>query len=158
MTQDISPARLMRALTAAHEALAALPADADELLRYSTIEGESGALELMDSIAASVEADELLVQRAKERIKRLEARAERRRGVIGYMLEALELPSIERPLYTASLSHHPRVVVLDQAALPDEYRRTAPDMAKLGTALRGGEAVPGATLSNGPPVLTLRTR
>src|SRR5262245_38915728 len=133
---QISPHRLMAALTAAREALAVLQPDDDEVIRVDTIEGQSDALEVLDSIAAHVVADEALAERARERAKRLESRADRRREVIVTMLDALGLSKIERALYSASLSHQAKAQITDAAMLPPEFMRTAPDAVKIGKALR----------------------
>lgn len=154
---NISPARLTAAMSAAQQLLASLPDD-DERLRRDTVDGQTDALDLMDWIAEQVIADEALVERARERAKRLEQRADKRREIIARMLEALDLREpLQRALYTASLTYRSKPQVIDADLLPREYFREAVDLIKLGKALHDGE-VPGATLSNPMPSLTLRTR
>jgi len=156
---NLSPARLTAAMSAAMQAIAALPDDGDERLRADTIDGQTDALDLMDQIAEAVIADESLAERARDRAKRLEARADKRREVITRMLEVLDLREpVQRPLYTASLAYRSKPQVIDATLLPRDYIREAVDLVKLGKALHAGEAVEGAVLSNPAPSLTLRTR
>ena len=152
-----SPQRLMAAVVAAQQAISALPDDADNALLLDTIEGESDVMEVMDRLAELAIADKLLAERAAERAKRIAARAERSRAVIARILEALELTKLERPLYTASVSYHRELGSLDEAELPAEYWRHAPDKVAINKALRAGQPVPGASLGNDQPRLTIRS-
>jgi hypothetical protein len=156
---NLSPARLTAAMSAAMQAIAALPDDGDERLRTDTIDGQTDALDLMDRIAEQVIADEALAERARDRAKRLEARADKRREVITRMLEALDLREpVHRALYSASLAWRSKPLVTDATLLPRDFIRDAVDMVKLGKTLHAGEEVAGAVLSNPAPHLTLRTR
>ena len=127
----------------------------DDML-LASLESETDALELLDRVAEQAIADKELAAKASERAKRLGERAERARDIVKRMLEALELKKIERPLFTASLAFHTKAIVTDQAELPEAFIRHSPDMIAIGKALREGE-VPGATLSNPEPRLTIRT-
>ena len=157
MSVSLSPRRLEAAMSAAMQLIAQLPDD-DETLRRDTVEGETDALAMMDQIAERVMADEALVERARERAKRLEARADRHREIITQMMAALELTKLDRALFTASIAYRSKAMVTDADQLPDDYIRHAVDMVKLGKALHAGTAVEGAMLSNPAPVLTIRTR
>jgi len=152
---EINPRRLEQAISAAMRIRQTLLTDDDKLLT-DTIDGETDAIALLDAIVEQALADEALVETARERIKRLEARADRRRGIVLAMLEALELHKVERPLFTASVSHRSKPLVSDPAVLPEAFIRRAPDMILLAKALRGGETIDGAVLSNPQPVLTIR--
>lgn len=156
MSATVSPRRLELAMSTAQQLLAELPED--DQLRLDTIEGETEAFELMDRITESVLADETLAELARARAKRLEERADHRRAIILQMLEALDMTKVQRPLYTASLSHRSKPVVTNADALPDDFIRHAVDLVALGKALRAGQTVEGAELSNPMPSLTLRTR
>jgi hypothetical protein len=156
MSTTVSPRRLELAMSTAQQLLAELPED--DQLRLDTIEGETEAFELMDRITESVLADESLAELARARAKRLEERADHRRAIILQMLEALEMTKVQRPLYTASLSHRSKPIVTNADALPDDFIRQSVDLVALGKALRAGQTVEGAELSNPMPSLTLRTR
>jgi hypothetical protein len=153
---DISPRRLEAAMSAAMQVKATLPDDDDTRLLIGMLEGETEVFELLDRLAEQAIADKLLAERATERAKRIEARAERSRDVIRKMLDALELQKLERPVFTASIGYRTKAIVTDQAALPADLLRTAPDMHAIARALKDGP-VAGAELSNPSPVLTLRT-
>jgi hypothetical protein len=129
--------------------------NAEERLLLDTIEGESGAFELMDRIIELVVADEALVESGKARLKRIEARADRHREILKAMMAEIA-EKVERPLATLSLGTGPRTaVVTDAKLIPEVYWRRAIDKQELLRGLKAG-AVEGAELSNGAPVLTLR--
>jgi len=144
-------------MSTAMQALAALPESDDLPLRIDTIEGESDVLELLDRIVELSIADNKLADSAKERAKRIEARAERARSLALRILEALEVPTLERPLYTATISHPRKAQVTNSDEVPPEYLRHSVDMRLLAKALLAGEDVAGACLGNPEPRLTVRT-
>ena len=146
-----------RAVSAAQQALAELPDDDDLALRIGTLEGQSDVFEVLDRIVECAVADSLIVERARLRMQRIEARADQARDLAMRILEALEVPSLERPLYTASISRRSKAIVTDPDAVPDDYYRSSIDMKLLAKALRAGERIPGAELSNPSPSLTIRT-
>lgn len=145
-------------MSAAMQLKAAAALDNDNELLLGMIEGETDALELMDRLAEQALADKALVEIGSARLKRIEQRADRIRDLLLRMLEALELPKIERALYSASISHRRNVVVTDADALPEEFVRRAPDKVALGKALRAGQELDGAMLSNPQPSLVLTSR
>jgi hypothetical protein len=150
--------RIEQAMSAAMQIRAMLGDTEDEKLLADTIDGETDALEILDRLAEQALADEALVEGARERIKRLEARADRRRHIVLQMMEAMGLSKLERSLFTASVTHRSKAIVSDQSELPDAFIRHAPDLVALGKALRSGEQIPGASLSNPSPSLVLRTQ
>jgi hypothetical protein len=151
----ISPRRIEAAMSEAMQLLAELPDD-DDRLRHDSLEGETRFFAVLDDLAEQALSDARLVELARERIKRLEARADRHREILRRMLEVADLNKAERPLYTASYSYQRKAIVTDLAALPRAFLREAADMRLLQRALKDGP-VEGAELSNPYPVLTLRT-
>jgi Siphovirus Gp157 len=149
-------AAIERAMSAAMEAISALPDDGDNVLLLNTIEGESDVLEVLDRVVEAAIADKKLAELARERAKRIEARADRARGVALQILEALQVSPLERPLYSASISYPRKPLVTNADELPKEMIREAPDMIAIGKALRAGETIPGAELRNPEPQLTIR--
>jgi hypothetical protein len=143
-------------MSAAMEAISALPDDGDNVLLLNTIEGESDVLEVLDRVVEAAIADKKLAELARERAKRIEARADRARGVALQIIEALQVSPLERPLYSASISYPRKPIVTDAMAVPDKFSRVSVDMIALGKALRAGESVPGAELRNPEPQLTIR--
>ncbi len=141
----------------------------DQRLFGDMLEGEGGdALAVIEQlIEASIEAADMAYV-AKERLTALaerKARFERRRDafrtVALQVLERINLRKLERPAWTASITNRPnRVLITDESALDDNYIRVIrePDKAAITEALKAGDNVPGAALSNGGIGLTVRTR
>ena len=148
--------KLEQAMSAAMQIREMLGETEDEKLLADTIGGETDALEILDRMVEQALADEALVDRARERIKRLEARADRRRHIALQMMEAMGLKKLERALATLSVSYRTKPIITDASLLPVELLRTAPDMHAVAKALKDGP-VPGAETSNAAAVLTLRT-
>jgi len=154
----VSPVTIERVMSDAQQAIATLPDTSDQELLLATIEGESDALEAIDKLAELALADKHLVELARARAQRLEARAAGTRSVIVAMMQGLQLNKLTRPLSTLSISHTTTAKVINQAELPSEYMRAAPDMHAIRKALTAGETIPGATLNNPSPTLTIRTK
>lgn len=115
------------------------------------------------AVAAGDMAD--MVRRRKmelgARQARFEHREEQLRGIIQQVMEALDLRSIERVEFTAAIGRGVPRIILTAAPeeLPRRFQRITvePDKVALQKALKGGEAVHGAELSNPAPILVLRT-
>jgi hypothetical protein len=144
-------------MSAAMEAISALPDDGDNVLLLNTIEGESDVLEVLDRVVEAAIADKKLAEFARERARRIEARSDRAREIATRIVEALGVSPLERPVYTCSLTFPRKPLVTNADELPDTYIRHAPDMVAIGKALRAGETIPGAELKNPAPQLTIRT-
>lgn len=122
---------------------------------------------IVKSIRAMKEA-ECNANSAKERISdlqirqsRFEIKAQAVRSVIFSVLDVLGWDKFQHPEFTVTIGK-PRIglLVTDESALPGEYIKTKsePDKALILDALKAGTEVPGATLSNGLPYLTVRTK
>lgn len=148
--------KLEQAMSAAMQIREMLGDTEDEKLLADTIGGETDALEILDRLVEQTLADEALVDSARARIKRLEARADRRRNIVLQMMEAMGLKKLERALATLSVSYRTKPIITDASLLPVELLRTAPDMHAVANALKDGP-VAGAETSNATAVLTLRT-
>lgn len=95
-----------------------------------------------------------------ERRDRYGRQQEAARDGIFRIMQAAELTKLELP--EATLSVRPgavRVVITDEADLPDSFVRVKreADKAAIKDALKAGQFVPGAALSNGGPTLHVRT-
>lgn len=156
---SMSPRRVEAAMSEAMQRIAMVD-DADDRARLEALAvGDADIFRVLDQLAENAIADKLLAELADGRADRLAERSERARDIIRRILEALDLPSIERPTYTASLAEGPKAVVIsEEAEIPDRYIRHAPDKPAIKRALAAGEDVPGCTLNNGAPVLRLLTR
>jgi hypothetical protein len=79
------------------------------------------------------------------------------------IMDAIGCHRLELPDCTISTrAGPPAVIVTDEAALPDRFIRVETtrraDKAAIATALKDGEVVDGAELSNAMPVLSVRSR
>jgi hypothetical protein len=96
------------------------------------------------------------------RLERHMRAAERTREQVQRFLLHLNLPTLVRPTYSASISagHRHVVPTREPAELPDRFRRASyeADRVALGAALRAGEKDVPAEWSNQEPTLTIRTR
>lgn len=140
----------------------------DETALHDAIEGETGLIDAINEAVTriiEIEAlDEALAARAKriaERRSRLDAQAERLRTSIVVAMADVDLKKIELPEATLSRkASPPKVIVTSEADLPSKYLvekvSVAPDKRALLEALKAGEAVPGATLSNTAETLAIR--
>lgn len=144
----------------------ALALDPDLLL--DTVEGETGLLETLDAIllaeladAEHIEALDRAIGTLKGRQQRFEVRQATRRALIEQAMMLLERKKLERPGATITMAERaPTVRVEDESAIPSRFFTTKPvlDKKALTEAVKGGEDVPGAVLTNGTVSLTVRRR
>jgi len=137
-----------------------------ELIR-DMIEGETDLSTLIGYAArelACVEGEKagivIAIDKMKERLTRHARRADAIREGIAAAMETAELSSLKTPAATLSMrASPPRVEITDPAALPAIYviqPAPIPDKKAIGAALKDGDVIPGATLSNQPPALSVR--
>ncbi len=140
----------------------------DEVLRADMIEGSTDLIEFMRRLEVRRQEADTSAQAIAANIDALRARMarfERRDQAIRYlmfnMLQAAHLRKLEMPEATLSVRLGvPKVVVTDEAALPDEFCRIKrePDKAKIKQALAELKVVPGATLSNAEDTIAIRVK
>lgn len=143
--------------------------EADEEALFDTVDGEVDLDRAIERVLRS-RAEDLgfvavlkgRIADMKARLDRFERRAEAKKDLVRM---AMELTGRTRTLRLAEFTVTPgvspqAVVVTDEALLPAEYVRTttAPDKVAIRTALMAKTEVPGATLSNGGPTLTVRSK
>jgi hypothetical protein len=175
-TRAPSAYAVQQAMSALLQAKARLLAEApditeDERLLLDSIEGEAEGdpFAVLDRlVAAAIHAADMAeiahvrATELAEREARFKRRNEQLRGVVFDMISALDIKRpIERPTYTASIGQGPvKVILTDEEALQDQYVRITktPILSAIGNALKAGEQVNGATLSNPAPRLILKTR
>lgn len=165
--------QIEQAMAAAMAAAARIQADGaeatDEAELLAALAAEGAPIDdiLTRLIRAAMEADAL----AEAATARIEAITERRarfrnhrdtwRAAAFAVMDALGLKTLKAADFTASVSAgRPAVIVTDEAAIPADYVKTTTviDKAALAAALRQGEVVPGAELSNPIPSLTIRSK
>jgi hypothetical protein len=137
----------------------------DDVLRQDMIEAETGALELIDKLIEAERESKALGDGLDAAMARLEKRGDRfaRRQIalrkyIMQIMDAANLPKVERPAATVSIvAGRPKVMITDEAALPQRCLRvkSEPNKTLIQAALLNGEVVNGATLSNPEPVLRI---
>jgi hypothetical protein len=132
-----------------------------------TLEGLSDLPDAVAGVIRSALQDEAdcetltaQIKRLQDRRSRLEVRAERKRAMALHYCQEGQLPRISRPDFTASVSMTAgRAIITDEQRLPDKWWRTKrePDKQAIRVALKEGETIPGAELSNASPTLRIRT-
>ena len=139
----------------------------DDPALIDSLDGETNVTEAIAKVIRSAEDDRAMAAALKirmaemgERAARLEARIEHKREIAAKAMDQCGLKRVEAPDFTASLAQgKPKVIITDETALEAAYLFTPapkPDKTKIAEHLKGGCIVPGATLSNSPPHLTVR--
>jgi hypothetical protein len=140
----------------------------DELLTDS-IEGETNLFEIIDRLLHRrsvnlnlAEGIDRLANDLDARRTRFQHRAEADKALIEQAMMIAELTKVERPGATLSLVNRPpKLMLADEADIPAQFwKPAAPSLDKkaLTEALKAGEAIPGANLSNSAPSLTVRVK
>jgi hypothetical protein len=143
--------------------------DADEDTIRDTLEGITTFNELLAETIRSAILDEALsaglrsrLQDMKHRLARLEARAIRKRELALHVMSEAGLRRVEQPDFTASArAGTPSLLIVAEQEIPESYWVPQPpklDRQSLLAALKHGESVSGAQLSNPKQVLSLRTK
>jgi hypothetical protein len=140
----------------------------DEEAFWTTLDGETDAGDLLDTILASMQEDDALVAAIREQEAALKTRRERidmrsaaKRRTLGLILSAAGMKKAERPRGTVSLSPgRVGVRIVNEEDIPSQLMREkvtrAPDKAAIKAQLEAGEMVPGAELERGADVVTVR--
>ena len=143
----------------------------DEQLIADSIEGETRLHEIIAMLAREAirrkqmaEAMKSIIEDNRARKDRHERAAEAIRGAISRAMTSVDLPKIDQPDMTISArisAPSPKCTSLDM--LPDALKRTkieiSADMAKIADHIADtGEIPAGVVMTNGQPILTLRTK
>lgn len=165
------PRRLKEEATAAAALLANIRdvVGDDEELALTTIEGETNLVELVRRAIQRVQDledhGEAIGERQKtlkERKERLDNQAERIRLSVLAALEQVELARLELPEATLTVKDvAPKTIVTVEADVPAKYWKPQPpklDMKAISEAIKAGENVAGATLSNKSRTLQIRNK
>lgn len=128
-----------------------------------TLQAIEGAIEVkaenMGKFIAMLKADETAIEKEVERLTaRKKARQNRIQQIRNYLQAQMELigkDKITTPIMTISLRNNPAALdITDEMAIPAEYLVLVPehytaDRAKIKDALKSGQEVPGARLTQG---------
>lgn len=156
-------------LNRAVEIRRALAEHDDPALILDMIEGETDLAEACCVVLEETMEDEVLVEGLTAKIKelgerksRVERSIESRRGIILMAMEKAGVGTIKSPLATLSVGTTPaKALVTDEAQIPARFWKAGDprlDRTALGDALKAGESVPGAALSNGGINLRIRVK
>ena len=190
MSRDfIDPNKEAAAVKALLESIAAVDAEDDQLV-LDMIEGETRFLDLIDALLlrraeslGHVEGLDSAIATLEARKARFKARAESAKALIEQALTMAELPKLERPAATLTMSARaPSLIVTEESAVPSRFWRTPDpvlDKKAVTAALRERrkaieslpedpearaaalaaipEDIPGVELSNAAPTLTIRS-
>ena len=140
----------------------------DEELKLDTLEGEgfdevlAGVVERISEAGSMVDAISLRLKSLNERKSRFSRQHDFWRAVALRLMQSMELDKIQLTEATVSVTKGRLTVRLtgNTEDLPEQFQRVKVEADKkaLLEALKAGESIEGATLSNGPPTLTIRTK
>jgi hypothetical protein len=141
----------------------------DPALLLDMIEGETNLAEACALVLEQTHEDEILIEGLDAKIKELQTRKgrmeksiESRRGIILMAMDKAGLQTIRSPLGTMTARPTPpKVTIMDEVRIPSKFWKPSDpklDRAAVAEALKAGEAVPGATLSNGGLTLSVRIK
>ena len=163
--------RLTREMDAAQSLKESLKAssDGDPELLADMIEGETSLFEMIEKILLSLDDDAVLLEGLRlriaglsERESRISKRVDSKRAMILQALQIAELSKKEFPLATLSVGKvQPSLIIDSEAAIPSRFfKQPNPVLSKaeLKKALKDGEKIEGACLSNGGINLTIRRK
>lgn len=138
----------------------------DEGLRLDTLEGCTEGIEALRIIVRLMQEADAFASGLDATIEQMQARKARfvkqvatYRDLIQRIMEAAEVAKVQVPEATLSLRPGPpKVVIGAEDEIPAEYFRheIRPNLSAIRDALKAGTSVPGASLSNGAPSLTVR--
>ncbi len=142
--------------------------DTDDDTIRDTLEGLSALPDALAAIVRSHLEDIALagalrarISDMDDRLKRIEARAEKKRTLVASVMERADLRKITEPDFTVSLRlTPPPLVITAEREIPETYWKPQPpklDRKGLIKALSGGAQIPGATLGNGGVTIAVRT-
>ncbi len=136
--------------------------DDDELFQLA-LESETDITEFLGRVVKRmIEADTMVkaqtieLKELHDRRDRYEARHDAMRSLAFNVMQDAALKKIELPTRTLSIRMGtPKVIITDEAALPDNLVRIKREPYKVAIklAIENGITVPGATLSNAEPTL-----
>jgi hypothetical protein len=138
----------------------------DDEFKQDLLEGSTDVIEIIDRILINIYINTGYIDgiktardRLDDRIDRLNTRNSIYRSLIKRLMDAAQTRKITAPTGTVSITAKPQSVeIVDEGLIPDQFMRIskAPSKTLIGNALKAGEDVPGAQLSNGGETLTIR--
>jgi hypothetical protein len=104
----------------------------------------------------------LRMEDMQKRLARIEERADRKRGLVSYVMTRTELKKLEQPDFTVSVRATPRqLVIQDEKQIPEAFwipQVPKLDRRRLSAAVAADPSIPGAILDNGGTTISVRTK
>ena len=115
----------------------------------AAIESETDLFRVFDRVAERIDQDNRSAVIARERAKRLEARADRNTDFLDFLMRTIgNETKIERPTATVYYQANPPKLEIDpDTRLADALLTVVPDKAAITKALKAGEDLPGCRLT-----------
>lgn len=166
MAYDETRSALNRQSMAARALIEELAGD-DAELAHDIVEGETDLFEAVERALAEIDECDILVEglsahikKLNDRLSRVKKRAENVRGMIDQAFQMAEVQSHKFSTATITTKRiPPKPVVSDESLIPSRFFAPQPpklDMKALGQAVKDGEDVPGASMSNGGTTIQIR--
>lgn len=157
---------VLREAEAARDLISALLAD-DDALNHDMVEGETSFLETIAAAIAEMDECDVMadgikakVEAFSARLRRVEDRIDRLRGLIEQALVISGIPTVKLDVATLSIKElPPKPIVTDEAAVPAAFwRQPEPvlDRDAIRKAFKAGENIPGVSASNKTVSLQIR--
>jgi hypothetical protein len=134
----------------------------------ASLESETDFNELLTTIVRRIEDTKALVIGTKDRFEELKSRKDRfehrvdtLRNLLFKIMQAAEIAKLELPECTLSLrAGQPQVIGEPDITMPDEFWKYSRDLdrTKIKDALKTGKTVPGFSLSNSSPIISIRIK
>ena len=165
---DYSDHGINRQAVAAAELIRALGEGAkDEVLIHDTIEGETDFFEAVERALDEITECEIIAtgiaemqKRLSDRLTRTKNRSEKLRGLIDQAFQMAEIKSHKFASATITMKAIPqKLIVTDESQVPARFFKPQPpklDRKELLDAIKSGEIIPGADMSNGGTTIQIR--
>ena len=119
----------------------------DDDIVIASIESETDLMRVFDRVAERVDQDNRSAVIARERAKRLEARADRNTEFLDYLMRTIgNQTKLERPTATVFYQATPPRLEIE-GEVPEGFMTSVPDKAAITKALKAGEDLPGCRLT-----------
>ncbi len=166
MTRDFTKQELDRQAVAASHLLDEIGRDDDDL-SHDMVEGETGFFEAAQIALDEIAECEIMAagiaeaqKKLADRKRRVDARAERLRGMLDQAFQIASIKTHKFPTATITTKAVPeKLIVSDESAIPAKFFEPQPpklDRKALLDALKSGSKQPGAELSNGGQTIQIR--
>jgi len=113
----------------------------------AAIESETDLFRVFDRVAERIDQDNRSAVIARERAKRLEARADRNTEFLDYLMRTIgNQTKIERPTATVFYQTNPPKLEIE-GEVPETFLTKVPDKPAITRALKAGDDIPGCRLT-----------